>query len=174
MSYKCEEIWKVIPDTNGRYSVSDQGNVRANWSDIPQRNLPNRKRIEKSYLLKRSTHTTGYFRVSLGRGKLRYVHRLVAQCFLENLHNLPQVDHIDGNRKNNLLSNLRWVTPRQNCLYGGERHGWEPHRIANAKRRIHEARKQEYASLLKEGYSLRKIAKLFGTSHSSISLALKR
>jgi hypothetical protein len=168
-----EEIWIEIPETNGRYSVSNFGVVRANWSDVPTRNLPKRIRIEKMKQLRASVHTTGYMRVSLGRNKHRYVHRLVAQAFLPNPDALPQVDHIDGDRKNNQLGNLRWVTARQNSIAGGERHQWEAQRIASAKRRIHEAKKHEYQALHKQGYSLRRIAKLFGTSHSTIRSVLK-
>jgi hypothetical protein len=167
------EVWVEIPNTEGRYSISNYGNVRSNWSDIPQRNLKHRKRIEKQKALKPWVHTNGYMRVALGRGKMYYVHRLVATCFLPNYDDFPQVDHIDGNRTNNSVLNLRWVSAAQNINYGGERHDWESQRIANAKRRIHDARKQEYQSLVDQGYSFRSIAKLFGTSHSAISKVIK-
>lgn len=167
-----QEIWLDIGGTGGRYSISTFGNVRANWSDVPQRNLPHRIRTEKVIQLSAWVHTTGYMRVSLGRNNHRYVHRLVAEAFLPNPDGLPQVDHIDGDRKNNRLENLRWVTARQNSAAGGERHQWEAQRIASAKRRIHEAKKQEYQTLVAQGYSLRQIAKLFGTSHSTIRRAL--
>jgi hypothetical protein len=168
------ELWIEIPETNGRYSVSNFGNVRANWSDVPRRNLQHRIRIERSHQLKPSTHTTGYLRVALGRGVHRYVHRLVATAFHPNPANLPQVDHIDGDRKNNAAANLRWVSARDNSLAGGVRHKWKSQRIANAKRRIHDAKKHEYQALVDQGYSLRQIAKLFGTSHSAISSTLRR
>ncbi len=167
-----QEIWREINGTDGRYSVSTFGNVRANWSDVPRRNLPHRIRIEKTKQLSAWTHTTGYLRVSLGRNNYRYVHRLVAEAFLPNPNELPQVDHINGDRKNNSLDNLRWVTARQNALHGGGRHQWDTQRIASAKRRIHSAKKQEYQYLLEQGYSLRQIAKIFGTSHSAIRRAL--
>lgn len=167
-----QEAWSDIDGTEGRYSVSTFGNVRANWSDVPRRNLSHRIRIEKTSQLSAWVHTTGYMRVSLGRNKYRYVHRLVAETFLPNPEALPQVDHIDGDRKNNRLDNLRWVSARQNALAGGERHQWETQRIASAKRRIYESKKQEYQALLEQGYSLRHIAKLFGTSHSTIRRAL--
>jgi len=167
------ETWIEIAGTYGRYSVSSYGNVRANWADIPQRNLPHRVRIEKKKALRVWVHTTGYARVGLGRGNQKYVHRLVAEAFLPNPDNLPQVDHIDGNRLNNLVDNLRWVSSKQNCLLGGERHGWVSQKVASAKRRIHDAKKAEYQSLLDAGYSLRQIAKMFCTSHSAISNALK-
>ena len=167
-----EETWLEIDETNGRYSVSNFGRVRSNWADVPRRNLPHRVRIDKVTILRASVHTTGYLRVSLGRGKQCYVHRLVAKTFLPNHDLLPQVDHIDGNRQNNQLSNLRWVTAKQNAQVGGERHQWEAQKVASAKRRIHAVRKTEYQSLVDQGYSLRAIARLFGTCHSAIRKVL--
>ena len=164
-----EETWIEIPETAGRYSVSDHGNVRANWSDVPRRNLTHRIRIERSQQLKPSVHTTGYLRVALGRGAHRYVHRLVAAAFHQNPDNLPQVDHIDGDRKNNAASNLRWVSVRDNAAHGGTRHGWSTQRLASARRRVHDFRRKEFAALLAQGHSLRAIARAFGTSHATVS-----
>jgi len=167
-----QESWLEIDGTNGRYSVSDLGRVRSNWADVPRRNLPHRVRIEKVTFLRAHVHTTGYLRVSLGREKQCYLHRLVAQAFLPNPELLPQVDHIDGDRQNNQLLNLRWVTAQQNAVAGGDRHQWEAQKIASAKRRIHDVRKNEYQALVDQGYSLRAIARMFGTSHSAIRGAL--
>ena len=55
----------------------------------------------------------GYYIVHLD-GKVYYVHRLLANAFLENPENKKEVDHIDGNPKNNNLDNLRWATPKEN------------------------------------------------------------
>lgn len=169
-----EEIWIEIPETAGRYSVSNYGNVRANWSDVPQRNLSHRIRIERSQQLKPHVHTTGYLRVALGRGMQRYVHRLVASAFHPNPGGLPQVDHIDGDRKNNAASNLRWVSVRDNAKYGGVRHNWAAQKLAAAQQRVHTVHREEFAALLEQGYSLRAIARAFGTSHATVSRTLSR
>lgn len=66
-------------------------------------------------------HTAGYCRVALldtnGKSKFKYVHRLVAQTYLPNPENKPQVNHIDGDRTNHKLSNLEWVTQSENDLH---------------------------------------------------------
>lgn len=56
-----------------------------------------------------------------------YIHRLVAQTFIPNPNNLPQVDHIDGNKHNNNVSNLRWVDNRTNMIS----YGFENRKIAS-------------------------------------------
>lgn len=63
--------------------------------------------------------TSGYLSVSLKKnkiGKTHKVHRLVAMAFLENLENKPYVDHIDGNKTNNSVNNLRWATNSENQM----------------------------------------------------------
>lgn len=163
-----KETWIEIPETVGRYSVSNLGNVRANWSDIPQRNLLHRTRIEVSRQLQVFVHTTGYLRVGLGRNNQKYVHRLVAAAFVPNLDLLPQVDHIDGNRENNCCENLRWVSVKENAKYGGQRHGWAAQKLASNNRRLFVAEAPEFLALYKAGYSLRWIAKKFGTDHKLV------
>jgi hypothetical protein len=162
------ELWIEIPDTGGRYSISNFGSVRSNWSDIPRRNLSHRVRVEGVKHLKPWVHTTGYWRVGLGRNNSRYVHRLIAAAFLPNPDGLTQVDHVDGNRLNLSLENLRWVSPKQNVLLGGERHQWEAQKSASTKRRLFVENAAEFVALHNAGHSLRWIAKKFGTDHKTV------
>ena len=76
--------------------------------------------------IKRKTHVTknGYERLNVvverGKKKFFFVHRLVAETYIPNPNNLPYVHHIDHNKLNNHVSNLMWVTPKQNIKYAEE------------------------------------------------------
>ena len=71
----------------------------------------------KEKILKPRLHNNGYYKICLRINNVAkdwLVHRLVATLFIPNPDNLPQVDHIDGNKANNAISNLRWVTAYDN------------------------------------------------------------
>lgn len=65
------------------------------------------------HILKGQPNAKGYLRVSISK-KLMFVHRLVAEKYIPNPNNLPQVNHKDGNKLNNSVENLEWVSNQQN------------------------------------------------------------
>lgn len=96
----------------------------------------------------------GYHRVSLNKDKYRReyaVHRLVAMSFIPNPLNKPQVNHIDGNKSNNSLSNLEWVTGSENVIHavktGLRDKAHERARIENQKLVLHMSTGVYYDSL---------------------------
>ena len=111
------EIWKDISNYEGLYQVSNLGNIR---SLNRYTNGRNSKRLIKGKILKVFKDKDGYMNVNLYKNaeiKQFKVSRLVAQAFIPNIDNKPQVNHIDGNRYNNQVSNLEWCTSRENNLH---------------------------------------------------------
>ena len=104
-------MWRDIKNYEGRYQVNENGEVRS----------LNYNRSGKVQVLKQRENTDGYCQVKLyknGIKKLYYVHRLVADAFIPNPDNLPQVNHKDENPRNNRLFNLEWCTNEYNLNYG--------------------------------------------------------
>lgn len=104
------EEWLDIPDFEGKYQISNRGRVKS----------MNFNREHKECLLKQSDDRDGYKKVVLFKHNRPYyftVHRLVAKVFIPNPECKPQVDHIDCNRANNNVENLRWATSRENNHY---------------------------------------------------------
>lgn len=101
------EIFKAIEGYEGMYEISTYGNVISNH-------------FGKRKVLKQAMMTSGYKMIILkkdGKQKSLSVHRLVATHFLPNDDCLEQVNHIDGNKLNNNLSNLEWCTRSQNIKH---------------------------------------------------------
>jgi len=90
---------KDIKGYEGRYAATEDGRI---WSYISNKFLSPRKRKD------------GYYQVKLSNDSYRVetllLHRIIAETFIENPENKPTVDHIDRNKNNNTISNLRWAT----------------------------------------------------------------
>ena len=113
------EIWKPIKGFEGLYDVSNYGRIRS--KDRIQKVPLGRQGIVHGKILKLQPNSRGYLRIQLynKRGEKMYffVHRLVAQTFIENPQNLPVVNHLDFDYTNNRADNLEWTTLKGNMQY---------------------------------------------------------
>ena len=120
-----KQIWKDIPNYEGKYQVSNTGRVRS----------LNYNRTGKIKVRKQGKDKLGYKSVFLckdGKNKGYLVHRLVALAFIPNPNNYPVINHKDENPSNNYYKNLEWCTQEYNCNYG------------NCRKKMSEARKGKH------------------------------
>ncbi|HAJ4242157.1 TPA: HNH endonuclease [Escherichia coli] len=105
----------------GRYKITSDGYVIS---------------VLKNKVLSHGTKPGGYAFVGLypgmrGKPSYRMVHRLVAEAFIPNPQNKPEVNHKDGNKQNNAVANLEWVTRNENASHGFDNgllvHGFSHH-----------------------------------------------
>jgi hypothetical protein len=145
-----------------RYEVSDLGNVR---------------NVVRGNIRKPSIRPYGYRNVILthadGRHGGFYVHRLVAQAFVPNPDNLPEVDHDDTNPANNAATNLKWCTHARNIALAIERNGghWRTGKPNQSKWTAYVAKSETETLRFK---SLRHACEHFGKKYSTFAPVINR
>lgn len=109
-----EEIWKDIPGFEGLYKISSFGRIKSFKKD------------KDGVILKNTNKKGDYFSFVLqGKGKKQKstrIHRLVAEAFIPNPDNLPEVNHKDGNKQNNRVENLEWCSRSYNTRHSINMH----------------------------------------------------
>jgi hypothetical protein len=117
-----EEIWKDIPDFEGKYQVSNKGRVKSmarkvvyNHPVIGYTEYDIPERISKPYL------SIGYYKIDLSnkpnKAKKVFIHRLIADAFIPKIDGKSYVNHKNGIRTDNRIENLEWCTQSENMKH---------------------------------------------------------
>lgn len=139
------EIWKNVKDYEGIYYVSNLGNVKRIYKN------------KKERLLKPSFDKCGYLKARLSKNNKsiqKFIHRLVAEAFIPNPNNLPQVNHKNEIKTDNRVENLEWCTQKYNILYGTAKI-----REAKTKHRYYVEQYDLNGNFIKKWHSLKDIEK---------------
>ena len=118
--YNCK---KCCSDSNDVDDDEEEFKPVNGFDNYLVSNFGNIKNSKTNRILKQSNHTQGYKQINLSKnGKLKKfkVHRLVGIAFLENPGEKPMIDHIDKNKENNNVKNLRWATSKDNLANQGK------------------------------------------------------
>lgn len=148
-----KEVWKDVVGYEGAYIVSNHGRVKS----IPRRN----RRTE--LVLSQYISSSGYAMTGLsldGVFKNRPVHRLVAEAFIPNPLDLPEVNHIDGDKTNNALDNLEWCSTSQNILHSI---------CALGDERLPKLSTKDVEEIRKSSLPYKELAKAYSVSYATIS-----
>ena len=168
------EEWKDIEGYEGYYQISSHGRVRSVNRYVRH---PSGKQAQKRGRIfrngwKNKSLIAGLTKEGKSRGFLIY--RLVAKAFIPNPDNKPEVNHIDGNRMNNHISNLEWSTRSEN-----EKHAYDTGLYISRKGNEHPMSKlsetdiNRMKNLLSEGKSKKDISKVFNVSYSHVCKIFK-
>lgn len=126
--WSMTEIWKDIQGYEGLYQVSSLGRVRSLDREIIYSN--GHRRVHRGKILSFEITRNGYVKYELSEKSVRKYplgHILVAEAFLPNPDNLPQINHKNEIKTDNRVENLEWCTPKYNLEYNDRYHRFEHH-----------------------------------------------
>lgn len=150
-----EEIWKAVPSEYKLYKVSNFGNIQVFYNGAW---TSKQTKITKE----------GYMVARVSRHKKKVelrIHRLVAEAFIPNPNNKPYINHKDGNRCNNHVDNLEWVTPLENTHHAMRRGKYAV--------KLHPEQITQIRKLHSEGHNQVQLGKKFGVTNGMICHIIK-
>ena len=170
---ESNEIWKPIPSTNGVFEASNQGRIRRTQSAQGAKML-NHPRL--------GTNKSGYREVQVqckqyGVSGLKFVHQLVLEAFIGPKPTGHECNHKNGNRSDNRLDNLEWVTRRENVLHAyrvlGRYHLNPPHGSQSGTSKLTEEYIPHIRARVRQGESQASVARSLGVSRTTIILIMQ-
>ena len=171
-----QEIWKDINGMEDRYQISNKGRVRSkerkytvtHWNRFKTITC---ERTVKSKILKERDNGHGYMNVNLHAEdgqKTKYIHNLMAEHFIPNPENKPQVNHKNGIKDDNRLSNLEWSTAQENID-----HAWETglfvSGVDNPRSKLNKSQVLKIREMIDNGVVQRRIAEKFNVCPQTIT-----
>lgn len=171
------EQWIPVKGYEDRYEVSTEGRIRS--KDHYIRHSAGGMRLWKGKVLKPLKQNTGYMAIMFGDRTVRLIHRVVAMTFIPNPENKKCVNHKNGNKEDNSVSNLEWATYSEN-----EKHSYtvlkkKPNKTALGKHGKDNPASKPVIQYTKDGVFVREFesatqaAEIIGTSQGRISCACR-
>ena len=165
------EVWRDIEGFEGKYQVSNMGRVKSLTRKVWNYTKPGR-------ILKPGMKENGYLHVSLRNGdkseKHAHVHRLVANAFIPNPNNLPEVNHKNLNKEDNRVENLEWCTSRynkahfRNSPYAKNADKRKARTLANKSIQYILDHKDDVCNTYKLGYSIKEVSDKVGIGRDMV------
>lgn len=168
-----KEVWLDIAQFEGVYKVSSLGRIMS-----MSRKLTDGRHIKSKILNPKSSGNHGYLVVNLKNGNICRlavpVHRLVAETFISNPDNLPEVNHKDGNKLNNCVDNLEWCSYKDNLVHALKNNLMAPHLYAmygekHPGHKITDAQVEEIRYLHSQGVKSSELARQYNLSKTHVS-----
>ena len=178
MAQDINNAYKIIPGFNGLYKISKDGDVVAVARTLYNPRYGTGKKKERRL---KSYCSGGYMKVMLRenegqKSRLRAVHRLVAMTYLPNTENFPQVNHKDGDKKNNNVENLEWCTASYNKLHTFRVLGYKAASGHTGYKNVNSRPVIQYdlsGNRIREWGSMLLVEKSLGISNASICMAAR-
>lgn len=169
-------MWKDIKGYEGYYQINELGDVRS-LDRVVVCGDKGGLMTRKGRIMDKVVNKDGYLNVGLSKfdkRKIYRIHRLVAETFLPNPENKPQVNHIDNDRKNNNVENLEWVTISEN-MYHAYRHGdLSKKGEKNGRSKLTEEKVKEIRLKYKNGISRKELSEQYMVSRSTIDSVVNK
>ena len=173
---RTQEEWKPIKEYEGLYEVSSRGRVKR-LGRIVTDSLGRERLIKEIMLTPQVNIKTGYVYIHIGKREQRRLvslHRLVAKAFIPKEEGKPYVNHIDGDKENNNVENLEWVTAQENTQHAYEKGLLKNYGEGNGASVLTDEQAKRIRVLYRQkSYTQDELAELYGVSQGTVSYIVR-